>query len=357
MWKQFRVNAGCWASICLWMGVGGLWAVEIPLRTGTEEKTGAPEVKAGGWKEDLGRMGFEVPIEDIEKGQIVGQKWLISGGRPGFLGAKVFFLASGEPQKVARSILLYDPTGGKTLPWEGSGAVKIFQKISRPPAEGDWTRFREALGGLPFDTMLQVQDQREGKLHLHPEEVGQITQDKVSGWVSVLMKLVQTYHRGGWKETIGVPSGPGAEVDFDAELREVLKENGPVRDEFRRLLTALAYGGRDEKEKIEVNDYWQLMEVDKTPTVALGCGVARAGVAGRWEVADMNYYVSSGYFGSISFYGIWPYSDGRSLVCRMDVVETNPGQLAQATARMVAEGMFMGEVRRACEEIKKQSNL
>ena len=48
------------------------------------------------------------------------------------------------------------------------------------------------------------------------------------------------------------------------------------------------------------------------------------------------------YFGSISFYGIWPYSDGRSLVCRMDVVQTNPAQLAQATARMVAEGMFMG---------------
>jgi hypothetical protein len=40
----------------------------------------------------------------------------------------------------------------------------------------------------------------------------------------------------------------------------------------------------------------------------------------------------------------------------MDVVQTNPAQLAQATARMVAEGMFMGEVRRACEEIKRQIN-
>ena len=356
MQKGFRVNARCWAFLCGWMGLGGLWAVEIPLRNGTEEKVGVQEIKVGGWKEDLARMGFEVPIEEIDKGQIVGQKWLIAGGRPGFLGAKVFFLASGEPEKVAKSIFLFDPTGGKTLPWEGSGAVKIFQKISRPSVDSDWSRFRGALGGLPFDTMLQVQDQREGKLHLHPEQIGQITQEKVSGWVSVLMKLVQTFHRGGWKETIGVPSGSEAEVDFDAELREVLKENGPVRDEFRRLLTALAYGGRDEKEKIEVNDYWQLMEVDKTPTVALGCGVARSGIGGRWEVADMNYYVSSGYFGSISFYGVWPYSEGRSLVCRMDVVQTDPSQLAQATARMVAEGMFMREVRGACEEIKRQIN-
>jgi hypothetical protein len=299
-------------------------------------------------------MGFEVPVEELEGGEVVGQKWMISGGRPGFLGAKVFFLANGEPEKVARSILLFDPTEGKVLDWKSGGAVKIFQKVARPAVEEDWSRFREALAGMPYEMMLRVEDQREGKLHFHPEEIQEISKGGVSGYISVLKRLVQTFHRGGWKELIAVPSGRDAEVDFDAELREVLKENGPVRDEFRRLLTALAYGGRDEKEKIEVNDYWQLMEVDKRPTVALGCGVARAGVGGRWEVADMNYFVSSGYFGSISFYGVWPYSAGRSLVCRMDIVQTNPEQLAQATARMVGEGMFMREVRGACEGIKSR---
>ena len=307
-----------------------------------------------GWKVELSRMGFEVPIEELEKGEVVGQKWMISGGRPGFLGAKVFFLANGEPEKVARSILLFDPTGGKVLDWKSGGAVKIFQKVARPAVEEDWSRFREALAGMPYEMMLRVEDQREGKLHFHPEEIEEISKGGVSGYISVLKKLMQTFHRGGWKELIAVPSGRDAEVDFDAELRDVLKENGPVRDEFRRLLTALAYGGQDEKEKIEVNDYWQLMEVDKRPTVALGCGVARAGVGGRWEVADMNYFVSSGYFGSISFYGVWPYSAGRSLVCRMDIVQTNPEQLAQATARMVGEGMFMREVRGACEGIKSR---
>jgi hypothetical protein len=307
-----------------------------------------------GWKVELSRMGFEVPIEELEKGEVVGQKWMISGGRPGFLGAKVFFLANGEPEKVARSILLFDPTEGKVLDWKNSGAVKIFQKVARPWVDSDWNRFRDALAGMPYEMMLRVEDQREGKLHFHPEEIQEISKGGVSGYISVLKKLMQTFHRGGWKELIAVPSGRDAEVDFDAELRDVLKENGPVRDEFRRLLTALAYGGQDEKEKIEVNDYWQLMEVDKRPTVALGCGVARAGVGGRWEVADMNYYVSGGYFGSISFYGVWPYSAGRSLVCRMDIVQTNPEQLAQATARMVGEGMFMREVRGACEEIKNR---
>ena len=47
---------------------------------------------------------------------------------------------------------------------------------------------------------------------------------------------------------------------------------------------------------------------------------------------------------------------GRCLVCRMDVVQTDPSQLAQATARMVAEGMFMREVRGACEEMKSRIN-
>ena len=43
-------------------------------------------------------------------------------------------------------------------------------------------------------------------------------------------------------------------------------------------------------------------------------------------------------------------------MCRMDVVQTDPSQLAQATARMVAEGMFMREVRGACEEMKSRIN-
>jgi len=347
MRKEFRVNARSWLLLWLWLGVGGLWGSEMGLRP---EGVG----QEGGWKVELSRMGFEAPVEELEKGEVVGQKWMISGGRPGFLGAKVFFLANGEPEKVARSILLFDPTEGKVLEWKSGGAVKIFQKVARPAAAGDWSRFREALAGMPYEMMLRVEDQNEGKVHFHSEEIQEISKSGVAGYISVLTKLMQTFHRGGWKELIAVPSGRDAEVDFDAELRDVLKENGPVRDEFRRLLTALAYGGRDEKEKIEVNDYWQLMEVNKKPTVALGCGVARAGVGGRWEVADMNYYVSSGYFGSISFYGVWPYSAGRSLVCRMDVVETNPEQLAQATARMVGEGMFMREVRGACEEIKNR---
>ena len=347
MRKGFRVNARCGVLLCVWAGVGGLWGVEMGLRP---EGVG----QEGGWKVELSRMGFEAPVEELEKGEVVGQKWMISGGRPGFLGAKVFFLANGEPEKVARAILLFDPTEGKVLEWKSGGAVKIFQKVARPAAAGDWGRFREALAGMPYEMMLRVEDQNEGKVHFHSDEIQEISKSGVAGYISVLTKLMQTFHRGGWKELIAVPSGRDAEVDFDAELRDVLKENGPVRDEFRRLLTALACGGRDEKEKIEVNDYWQLMEVDKRPAVALGCGVARAGVGGRWEVADMNYYVSSGYFGSISFYGVWPYSAGRSLVCRMDVVETSAEQLAQATARMVGEGMFMREVRGACEEIKNR---
>ena len=312
------------------------------------------DVKRGGWKEDFERMGFEVPVGKLEEGEIVGQKWLMGGGRPGFLGAKVFFLVQSDPKKVAEFILHFDPTNGQTLGWKEDGAVKIFQEFARPPTAKTWDRFREALGKLPFDTLLRVEGQREGKYHLKPDEIGKISREKGDGWVTVLEGILQAYHRGGWKENGKVPAGQESMVDFDEELREVLEENGPVRNEFRKILTAIAMGGRNVKDDVAVTDYWQLLEVDKSPTIALGCTVARAGVGGRWEVADMAYWVSSGYFGSISLYGIWPYGAGRSLVCRVDVVETDPSQLAQATARMVGEGMFMREVRRACGDIKSR---
>ncbi len=354
MRKGFRVNARCWVLVLGWVGGSGVWGAEVGLREEGEAKKGAVEVQAGGWREDFARMGFEVPVERMEEGEIVGQKWLMGGGRPGFLGAKVFFLVQGEPKNVAEVILHFDPTNGQTLGWTEGGSVKVFQEFARPPGGATWGRFREAVGKLPFDTLLSVEGQRVGKYHLQAEQIEKISREKGEGWVSVLEGIMQIYHRGGWKENGKVPAGQESMVDFDEELREVLQENGPVRNEFRQILTVVAMGGRHEKGKVAVADYWQLLEVDKSPAVALGCTAARAGAGGRWEVADMAYWVSNGYFGSISLYGIWPYGAGRSLVCRVDVVQTDPSQLAQATARMVGEGMFMREVRRACGEIKSR---
>ena len=100
---------------------------------------------------------------------------------------------------------------------------------------------------------------KPGWVHLHPAEIQKVSSAKINGWIEVLTERIQTYHRGGWKENAGVPSGPDSLVDFDESLRDVLKENGPVRDEFRRVLTALAYGGQDKTDPVEVRDYWQLM--------------------------------------------------------------------------------------------------
>ena len=304
-----------------------------------------------GWKEDLTRMGLEVPIEELEKGEIVGQKWMVQGAGPGFLGARAFFIAPAKPSEVAQKVLEFDPTRGKTLEWSAEGSVKLYEPFSRPPTAENWARFREALGKAPFEILLQVEGRKEGRIHLHPEEIKKVAEGKVDGWVQVLEERIRVYHRGGWKENAGVPAGPDSLIDFDENLREVMKANGPVRDEFRRVLTALAYGGQDKKEPVEVQDYWQLMEVDKSPAVALGCAVMKEGGGGRYEVADMHYFVSNGYFGAVSLYGIWPYGEGRSLVCRIDAVETDPYQLSQATARMIGEGLFMREVKAGCQTI------
>ena len=79
MRKGFRVNARCGVLLCVWAGVGGLWGVEMGLRP---EGVG----QEGGWKVELSRMGFEAPVEELEKGEVVGQKWMISGGEGIFSG-------------------------------------------------------------------------------------------------------------------------------------------------------------------------------------------------------------------------------------------------------------------------------
>ncbi|MEY5062652.1 MAG: hypothetical protein RLZZ112_616, partial [Verrucomicrobiota bacterium] len=269
------------------------------------------------------------------------------------LGARAFFIAPAEPKEVAKKVLEFDPTRGQTLAWSAEGSVKAYEPFSRPPTAEDWTRFREALGKPPFDILLQVEGRKEGRIHLHPEEIKKVADGKVDGWVQVLEERIQTYHQGGWERNKGVPAGPEKLIDFDANLTAVLseKEQGPILTEFRSVLVLLANAGKSKDEAVEFRDYWQLMEVDKSPAVALGCAVMKEGVGGRYEVADMHYFASNGYFGAVSLYGIWPYQDGKSLVCRIDAVETDPYQLSQATARMIGEGLFMREVKAGCQTI------
>lgn len=163
---------------------------------------------------------------------------------------------------------------------------------------------------------------------------------------------MQAFHRGGWKENQGVPAGSDQVIDFDSDLLKVLAENEQVGvlNEFKEILRAIGSAGKLGS-PMGTQDYWQLMEVDKAPAVALGCAVMKPGAGGRYEVADMHYFASNGYYGAISLYGIWPYGDGKSLVCRIDAVETDADQLAQATARMIGEALFMKEVKAGCRTI------
>ena len=124
------------------------------------------------------------------------------------MGARAFFIAPAKPSEVAQKVLEFDPTRGKTLEWSAEGSVKLYEPFSRPPAGEDWARFREALGKVPFEILLQVEGRKEGRIHLHPEEIKKVAESKVDGWVQVLEERIRVYHRGGGRKTPGYRRGP-----------------------------------------------------------------------------------------------------------------------------------------------------
>ena len=82
--------------LCL-LGLVSSWAQEageVTLREGGKSVglrgdtilEGKEGKKDFSWKADLARMGFTAPIEELNQGEMVGQKWLMGGGRPGFFG-------------------------------------------------------------------------------------------------------------------------------------------------------------------------------------------------------------------------------------------------------------------------------
>ena len=72
MRSWFQVNALREILLWGWMGVSGVWGEEISLREGTGGEKVNQEIKVGGWKEDLGRMGFAVAMEELERGEMEG---------------------------------------------------------------------------------------------------------------------------------------------------------------------------------------------------------------------------------------------------------------------------------------------
>ncbi|MEQ1850256.1 MAG: hypothetical protein ABMA01_01565 [Chthoniobacteraceae bacterium] len=90
--------------------------------------------------------------------------------------------------------------------------------------------------------------------------------------------------------------------DARGEIQTLLREEPRITGHFAALLAPLTAKTGIGTPRLS---YWDLSEVDKTGTIALGALYA-GGTAGRRQFLDLTYYASSGYNSSMALYELVP---------------------------------------------------
>lgn len=90
--------------------------------------------------------------------------------------------------------------------------------------------------------------------------------------------------------------------DARGELQTLLREEPGIAGHFAALLAPLTARTGTGTPRLH---YWDLSEVDKTGTIALGALYA-GGTDGRRQILDLTYYASSGYHASMALYELVP---------------------------------------------------
>ena len=89
--------------------------------------------------------------------------------------------------------------------------------------------------------------------------------------------------------------------------------------------------------------YWSLFEANHHAIVNLGVAY-RVADGDRYQVADVEYYVSGDYYVSVTLYEVWPVAGG-ALVWRVDLFAAPMLEYTKGMERLAYEVMMVQEIK------------
>jgi hypothetical protein len=101
--------------------------------------------------------------------------------------------------------------------------------------------------------------------------------------------------------------------------------------------------------------YWSVSKVDTLAAVNMG-SIKAQDCGDHWQVIDTNFYVSSGYLGSITFYELWPLTIAgkpQALVWQTDLVSAPGLAGALGLKRKIASLLIQSDVKETVEALRK----
>lgn len=165
-----------------------------------------------------------------------------------------------------------------------------------------------------------------------------------SFWARVLASRAQAFVGGGFAAQPPYET-TGSSVRVSEDASRLLRDDGKVRTQFASLIEGAGIGGG--RGSLAPSLYWQLFDAEGQAAFNLGASYSKATGDG-FQVADVQYYASSGFYTALTFYQMWPVTvDGQTatLVWRTDLI-SSPQLDLRGVERMGAGAAAMREVQK-----------
>ncbi len=155
--------------------------------------------------------------------------------------------------------------------------------------------------------------------------------------------------------TARAAAGPFAQPPYDYtgqairagdEINALLRQQGKIQKQFNGLIN-----GKGEQ-------YWELLDANNKGVLTLGTSYQRQPGGGSYQLADVLYYASGGYYALITLHQLWPVEvDGKpaTLVWRGDMISSAELADLRGIERLGSESAMMKDVSKAVRLFRRDS--
>jgi hypothetical protein len=237
---------------------------------------------------------------------------------------------------------------------EGETSARVtprdFESLASAPSNSAVKAFVEATEKLPGEASKLQLSSAEVKQYASggASSGGTIPAPVVAFWSQVLEQRVKSFVSGGLAAQPPYQTS-GSTILAADEVARLLEESGNARSQFSSLISSTAIGGGRGSLPPSLN--WGLFHGGARTGVSLAAvsldAIYAKPVADGWQIADLGYYSSGGYYAVVTFHQLWPVQvDGSeaTLIWRVDLVSSSGLGELRGAERLGSGAAMMREI-------------
>ncbi|MBI5685588.1 MAG: hypothetical protein HZC54_10955 [Verrucomicrobia bacterium] len=293
----------------------------------------------------------QVDVKRLLDGEILSERGALMNLRTG-IATQACYAVPASPEETARRLQQWNPLAHESL------NVYRFHSVRLPPDAADFNDLdfkldKRAVRWLLSKTLTTTAG--DSDLNLSRSESRQIAsslkktstpQEVAACWTKLLMARASSFQTRGF-DGMAPYEVSGETVSPAEQIRLMLKEKSRIAREFDPVIqkAGLTPGSAP---TLKPFYYWNLFSSEGYGTLCLGATYSLP-VGDRYQLLDVEYYVSGSYYASATLYEIWPIQAGNkkgSLVWRGDLFSAGGLAYTKGVERIAYGAIMLLEIKK-----------